>query len=169
MGKRARNWVAINSHADLFSLAAYLCLQQESMSINALSRFLEAVAKSVKHAIAMSTILAIELFQARRDAAIASSKLLLDHSCHTLRNASINFQQLFDNKVKEVSKSNYEAQEHRFLASSASNTNIQQQQTSSYSATGPFRKPRQPTKSFNRTNRTGLRISHVEYKKGLFW
>ena len=71
------------------------------MSLNALSRFLEAVAKSIKHATAMSTILAIELFQARCDAVIASSKLLLDDSSHELRNAPINSQQLFDNKVTE--------------------------------------------------------------------
>ena len=38
--------MAINSHTDLFSSAACLCLQQESMSVNALSRVLEAVAKS---------------------------------------------------------------------------------------------------------------------------
>ena len=61
--------MAINLHADLFSSAAYLCLQQESMSVNALSRLLEAVAKSIKHATAMSTILAVELFQARHEAA----------------------------------------------------------------------------------------------------
>ena len=46
--KRACRLVAINLHADLFSSAAYLCLQQESMSVNALSRLLEAVAKSIK-------------------------------------------------------------------------------------------------------------------------
>ena len=51
--KRAHKLIAINSHADLFSSAAYLCLQQESMSVVALSRLLEAVAKSIKHAIAM--------------------------------------------------------------------------------------------------------------------
>ena len=79
--------------------------------------------------------------------AIASSKLLLDHSSHEMRNAPINSQQLFDNKVKKVTKSNYEAQQHKFLASSATNTNIQQQQQkSSYFATGPLRKPTQPTK-----------------------
>ena len=43
--KRAHNLSGINYHADLFSTAAYLCLQQESMSVNALSRLLEAVAK----------------------------------------------------------------------------------------------------------------------------
>ena len=45
--KRARKLAAINSHADLFSSAAYLCLQQESMSANALSRLIEAVAKPI--------------------------------------------------------------------------------------------------------------------------
>ena len=77
----------------LFYSAAYLCLQQESMSVSALFRLLEVVTKSIKHATAMSTILAIELFQARRDAAIASSKRLLDNSNHELRNAPINSQQ----------------------------------------------------------------------------
>ena len=56
--------MAIDSHADLYSSAADQCLQQESMSVNALSRLLEVVAKSIKHATAMSTILAVELFQA---------------------------------------------------------------------------------------------------------
>ena len=98
--KRACNLVVINSHADLLPLAAYLCLQHESVSVIALSRLLEAVAKSVKHATAMSTILGIELF---------SSKLLLDNFSHELRNAPISSQQLFDNKVKDVAKSIYEA------------------------------------------------------------
>ena len=62
--KRAHKLVAINWHADLFSFAAYLCLQQQAMSVTALSRLLEAVAKN-KHATAMSTVLATELFQAR--------------------------------------------------------------------------------------------------------
>ena len=78
--KRVRNLVAINSHADLFSSAAYLCLQKESMSINVLSRLMEVVAKSIKHATTMLTILVIELFQARHDTAITLSKLLFDHS-----------------------------------------------------------------------------------------
>ena len=51
----------------------------------------------------------------------------MDHSSHELRNASIISQQLFDNKIKEVAKSNLEAQQHGFLASSANNPNLQQQ------------------------------------------
>ena len=50
------------------------------MSGAALSRLLEAVAKSIRHSVAMSTILATELFQARQDAAIATSKLLVENS-----------------------------------------------------------------------------------------
>ena len=71
------------------------------MSVIALSRILEAVAKSVRYATAMSTILSIELFQAQRDAAIASSKILSSHSSHAQRNAPINSQLLFDNKIKK--------------------------------------------------------------------
>ena len=104
--KRARSLVAINSHADLVFSAAYQYLQQESLLVNALFRLLEAVAKSIKHAAAMSTILDIELFQAQSNAAIASSKILLDHSIHALRNAPINSQLQFNNKIKKVAKSN---------------------------------------------------------------
>ena len=88
--KRTRKLMAINSHVDLFSSAAYLCLQQQSMSVPALSRLLEAVAKSIPHSTAMSTILTTEPFQARSDAAIATSKLLLENSGDEFRNASIN-------------------------------------------------------------------------------
>ena len=66
--RKARKLVSINSHADLFSSATFLSLQQESMSVAALSRLLEAVAKSIKHATTMSTLLTNGLFQARRDA-----------------------------------------------------------------------------------------------------
>ena len=67
--KRARKLIVINSHADLVSFVAYLCLQQQSMFVPALSRLLEAVAKLIKHATAISMSLATELFQARHDAA----------------------------------------------------------------------------------------------------
>ena len=63
----------------------------------------------------MSTLLTTELFQARRDAALASSKLLLDNSTYELRNAPINSKSLFDGRIKEIAKSNFEAQQQRFL------------------------------------------------------
>ena len=87
---------------------------------------MEAVAKSIKHATAMSTLLTTEIFQARRDAALASSKLLLDNSSFELRKAPINLKSLFDGRIKEIAKSNFEAQQQRFLAS----TSIQSQSSS---------------------------------------
>ena len=54
------------------------------MSVQALLRQIEAVAKFIKHATAMSTILITEIFQARRDAVLATSKLLLDNPNHEL-------------------------------------------------------------------------------------
>ena len=117
------------------------------MSVTAVSRLLEAVAKSIRHSTAMSTILTTELFQARRYAAIATSKLLLEKNAgYKLRNAPINAKTLFDNKIKEVAKSNYEAQQQRFIASSLASTNIKQQK-SSYSATAPFKRSRLQNKS----------------------
>ena len=104
--KKARKLIAINSHADLFSSAAFLCQQQQSMSVTTLSRLLEAIAKSIKHTTAMSTILTTEIFQARRDAALASLKLLLDNSAYELQNAPINSKTLFAGKIKEVAKTN---------------------------------------------------------------
>ena len=74
----------------------------------------------------MSTLLTTEIFQARRDAALASSKLLLDNSSFELRNAPINSKTLSDGRIKEIAKSNFEAQQQRFLAS----TSIQSQSSS---------------------------------------
>ena len=67
-----------------------------------LSRRLEAVAKSIRLSTVMSTILATELLQARRDAATATSKLLWENSGYELRNTPINAKSLFNNKPKEV-------------------------------------------------------------------
>ena len=75
--QKARKFVSINSHADLISSVAFLCLQQQSMLVTGLSRLLEVVAKSIKHVTAMSTLLTTEIFQARHEAALASSKLLM--------------------------------------------------------------------------------------------
>ena len=143
-----------------FVLFSSLFMQHESMSVTALSRLLETVAKSIKHATAMSTILATELFQARRDAALATSKLLLENLCYeTYRMLQLMPKSLFDNKIKEVAKANYEGQQQRFLASSLTNTNLQKQKMA-YLAPTAFKRPRQPNKPsrLNRHNLTDLKI-----------
>ena len=133
--KRARKLIAINSHADLFSSAL------QTMSVQALSRLLKVVAKSIWHATAMSTILATEILQARRDAVLATSKVLLE-----LRNAQINSKTLFGNKIKEVAKGNFEAQQQWFLATSSVASTMQQQQKVTYPAPPAFKRPKQPAK-----------------------
>ena len=147
-GKRACKLIAINSHTDLFSSAAYLCMQQQTMSVPALSRLLEAVANSIKHATATatSTILATEIFQARQYAVLATSKILLDNSNHELRNVPINSKTLFGNKIREVAKGNFEAQQQRFLATSSAASTIQQEKVT-YPAPPVFKRLKQPTKS----------------------
>ena len=96
------------------------------MSVGALSRLLEDVAQPIRHSVAMSTILATELCQARYDAIIDTSKLLLENSSYELQNAPINARLWFGNKIKEVAKSDYEAQQQRFLASSSTDASQQQ-------------------------------------------
>ena len=130
--RKAGKLVSINSHADQFSSAAFL------------SRLLEAVAKLIKQATAMSTLFTTELFQARREAALASSKLLLDNSTYELRNAPISSKSLFDGRIKEIAKSNFEAQQQRFLAA----TSIQSQSHSFKppSQSRAFKIPKYPAK-----------------------
>ena len=150
--RRAHKLIAINSHADLFSSAAYLCMQQQTMFVPAPSR-LEAVAKSIKHATAMSMMLAMEIFQARRDAVLATSKILLDNSNHELRNAPINSITLFGNKIREVAKCNFEAPQQRFLATSSVASSMQQLQKVADPTPPVFKRPKQPTK-FSRPQQT---------------
>ena len=148
--KRARKLVAINSHTDLFSSAAYryLCMQQQTMSVQALSRLLEAVAKSIRHATAMSTILATEILQARRSAVLDTSKVLLENSNHELRNSPINSKTMFANKIREVAKTNFEAQQQKFLATSSVASTMQHQK-GTYPAPPVFKRKEYAKRSGN--------------------
>ena len=101
----------------------------------------------------MSTISATEIFQARRDAVLATSKILLDNSNHELRNVPVNSTTLFGNKIKEVARGNFEAQQERFLAASSVACTMQQQQKVTYQTPTVFKRPKQPTK-FSRPQQT---------------
>ena len=118
------------------------------MSTQALSRLLEAVAKSIRHATAMSTILATEILQARRDAVLDSSKVLLENSCHALRKSPINAKTLFANRIKEVAKTNFEAQQQKFLATSSAASTIQQPSKPSRPQQSSSFRPKGQTKSY---------------------
>ena len=79
-------------------------------------------------------------------AGLATSKLLLENSNYELPNVPINSKTLFDNKIKEVAKGNFKAQQQRFLATSSAATNIQQRQKVAYPAPPVLKRPKQPTK-----------------------
>ena len=81
MGKKSPQ-----TRSDQFARRPFM--QQQTMSVQALSRLLEAVAKLIRHATAMSMILATEILQARHDVILATSKVLLENpttSCGILR------------------------------------------------------------------------------------
>ena len=75
------------------------------MSVTALSRLLEAIAKSIKHASTMSTIFQASVMR------FWSRLNYYWRINYELRNAPINSKTLFDNKIKEVAKGNFEAQQ----------------------------------------------------------
>ena len=101
----------------------------------------------------MSVILATEIFQARRDAVLATSKILLVNSNHELWNVPINSTTLFGNKIKEVAKGNFEAQQQRFLTISSVASTMQQQQKVTYMTPPVFKRLKQMTK-FSRPQQT---------------
>ena len=92
----------------------------------------------------MSTLLTTEIFQGRRDAALASSKLLLDNSCYELRNAHINSKTLFAGRIKDVVKSQLRTQQQRFLASTSTHSQPRSQKPSNPQKA--FKIPKYPAK-----------------------
>ena len=124
------------TYSDQFARRSFFfcCIPSSRQSVQALLRLLEAIAKSIRHATAMSTILFMEIFQARCDAVLTTSKILMANSSHELWNTPINSKTLFGNKIREVARGNFEAQQQRFLAPSSVATTMQQQQKVTYSA-----------------------------------
>ena len=71
--KQCRDNIRLLSHADIFSFAAFKCLQQEKMDPKILSRILESLSSSIKDAIDLSTFTAIGLQQVWWEAAICAA------------------------------------------------------------------------------------------------
>ena len=88
--KQLRETLRMLSHTDVFSFAAFKCLQQESLNPKMLSQILESLSLLVKHAVGMVSFLTVELQQTRRDAAIQSAaKSLSLEAKNQLRNIPI--------------------------------------------------------------------------------
>ena len=96
---------------------------------------------------------------------IATSKVLLENSNHELRNAPINSKTVFGNKIQEVAKGNFEAQQQRFLAPSSVASTMQQQQKVTYLAPPVFKRPKQSANlnllGLSKRSHTGLKSDTI--------
>ena len=98
--KQVRGLIAITSHADLFSSAVFQSLLSEDMDSAHLTRFLQVLAKSIRHSVGLSVLIAAELTQVRKEAVIGTSKILTEESKDSLRKILVLSHPLFGGKLK---------------------------------------------------------------------
>ena len=116
MERQARNMVSINSYADLFTAASVKALESDNLDAPMLKRLLSSIVTCLKHSSSMSVVLAVELLQARREAAIDKSKILTETTKSKLRSVPISAESLFGGKIAELQKFRLSAAEfHCFL------------------------------------------------------
>ena len=84
-----------------------------------IARFLQALAKSVRHSVGLSALIAAKLTQIRQEAVISTSIILTEESKDSHRKIPLLSQPLFGGKIKEVYKENSEQQQNSFVAHSA--------------------------------------------------
>ena len=115
---QSRDMIRILSHAEIFSFAAFKCLQSENMD----SRVLMEILKSMSMAItdAMSIIQTLGLQQMRREAAIESAfkGSLTSEAKRKLRLAPFTSKLLFDGQIGAIYKENV-AENHEILVKKA--------------------------------------------------
>ena len=70
---QSRDMIRILSHAEIFSFAAFKCLQSENMDSNVLLEILKSMSMAVTDAMSLATVQTLGLQQMRREAAIESA------------------------------------------------------------------------------------------------
>ena len=149
MERQARNMVSINSYADLFTAASVKALESDNLDAPMLKRLLSSIVTCLKHSSSMSVVLAVELLQARREAAIDKSKILTETTKSKLRSVPISAESLFGGKIAELQKLNSDAQQQSFIASSV-------EQSNQASSSG-FKIPKRQKKPENRDTSSSTR------------
>ena len=144
--KQLGELLQVLSHSDIFSLAAFKCLQQETLNPNMLSRLLESLAMSIKHSVSLASCLTIELQQARRDAAIHSSKILTDEAKTELRGTPFVNETLFGGQINEVYQRNAEIRRNELITNTLCSTSKKQTSATATSSKPSFTKPLPPKK-----------------------
>ena len=147
MERQARNMVTINSYADLFTAASVKALESDIWDAPTLERLLSSIVSCLKHSSTMAVILAVELMQARREAAIEGSKILTEATKNKLRSVPIFSESLFGGQIAALQKS----QQQSFIASSVAQN--------SQASSSEFKIPIHPNKSSDRGDSSSSRPS----------
>ena len=143
----------ILSHAEIFSFAAFKCLQSESMDLRVLMEILKSMPMAITDAMSIATVQTLGLQQTRREAAIESAPKgsLTSEAKRKLRLAPFTSKLLFDGQIGAIYKENV-AENHEILVKKAV-TN--QAKPNPSSASSSSRKPK--AKSGKKSLRRPLR------------
>ena len=165
--KQLRETLRMLSHTDVFSFAAFKCLQQESLNPKMLSQILESLSLSVKHAVGMVSFLTVELQQTRRDAAIQSAaKSLSLEAKNQLRNIPIASKTLFGGQIDSIYKENSEVNRNKLITKAVAHPRPQSSSLASQQRNKPDPKKSVSHKNSNPSNRESRTSSSYPRLRG---
>ena len=112
--------IRILSHAEIFSFAAFKCLQSESMDLRVLMEILKSMSMAITDAMSIATVQTLGLQQMRREAAIESAPKgsLTSEAKRKFRLALFTSKLLLDGRIDAVYKENV-AETHETLVKKA--------------------------------------------------
>ena len=101
---QARDMIRILSHAEIFSFAAFKCLQSENMDSKVLLEILKSMSMAVTDAMLLATVQTLGLQQMRPEAAIDSAPKgsLTTEAMRKLRLSPFTSKLLFDGKIGAI-------------------------------------------------------------------
>ena len=105
---QARDMIRILSHAEIFSFAAFKCLQSENMDSKVLLEILKSMSMTVTDAMSLATVQTLGLQQKRHEAAIDSAPKgsLTTEAMRKLRVSPFTSKLLFDGQIGAIYKEN---------------------------------------------------------------
>ena len=117
---QSRDMIRKLSHAEIFSFAAFKCLQSESMDSRVLMEILKSISVAITDAMSIATVQTLDLQQMRRKATIESAPKgsLTSEAKRKLRLAPFTSKLLFDRWIDAVYKENV-AENHETLEKKA--------------------------------------------------
>ena len=159
---KMRSLVTMASHADLFSAASFQLLSEPELSPLALQRLLQAVSRTSRHSLALLLASASDICQLRRDAALDTTTILLEHSKAKLRAAPLNSAELFGGLIGEVATQ--DLTDHQIRALSGVTTSRNRDRQSSNTRQGrAFKRPASPRSAYDKGQGQPPAKKHTSY------